>query len=519
MRLRRTLAAVGILVVIVTVAAVVLRAGTGPAAASTDPGGGEVAGGGIASGSINGTVTEEGTGTPLAGICVDANDISFEFFSFGTTDASGAYSVGGLGSGDYEVQFSDCSESPTYVTEWYNDRPDFYSADLVAVTDGSKTSGIDAQLATGGSINGTVTEEGTGTPLADICVNAVDSSFSFFGFGETDASGAYSVGGLGSGDYEVEFFDCGESVTYIMEFYNDRADFNSADLVAVTIGSKTSGIDAALAVGGSINGTVTDEATGTPLADICVSAQDPLFSSFGFGETDESGAYSVGGLGSGDYEVEFFDCGETVTYIMEFYNDRADFNSADLVAVVAGSKTSGIDAALAAGGSINGTVTEDGTGTPLADICVETVDSSFSFFGFALTDALGGYSVGGLAAGDYTVNFYDCGDTDTYFAEYYDDQVDFGFANLVAVVAGSKTSGIDAGLSGAAVVLIGDANCNENVDSIDATVVLQFVAGLLAGLPCADAADTNGDGDITSVDATLILQFTAGLLDVLGAVG
>ena len=319
MRLHRTPAALGMVVVIVTAAAVVLQAGTGPAAATADPGGGEVAGGGIASGSINGTVTEEGTGTPLAGICVDANDLSFEFFSFGETDASGAYSVGGLGSADYEVRFSDCSESPTYITEWYNDRPDFDSADLVAVTDGSKTSEIDAQLAIGGSINGTVTEEGTGTPLAGICVDVAGPSFAFFGFDVTDASG--------------------------------------------------------------------------------------------------------------------------------------------------------------------------------------------------------GYSVGGLATGDYTVNFYDCGDTDTYFAEYYDDQVDFDLADLVAVVAGSKTSGIDAELSGTVVILIGDANCNENVDSIDATVVLQFVAGLLGGLPCADAADTNGDGDITSVDATLILQFTAGLLDVLGAVG
>ncbi|MCH8994911.1 MAG: hypothetical protein IH959_08095 [Chloroflexi bacterium] len=417
MRLRQTLAVLGILIVIVTVTAVVLWPGTGPAAASTDPGGGEVAGL-IADGSINGTVTEEGTGTPLAGICVNANTLSFEFFSFSTTDALGAYSVGGLGSGDYEVQFSDCRESPTHVAEWYNDQPSFETANLVAVTDGSKTSGIDAQLATGGSINGTVTEEGTGTPLADICVDAVDSSFAFFGFDITDASGAYSVGGLGSGDYEVQFFDCGESPTYITEWYNDQPDAASADLVLVTIGSKTSGIDAQLVIGGSINGTVTAE----------------------------------------------------------------------------------------------------GTGAPLADICVDAIDSSFAFFGFDITDASGAYSIVGLAGGDYTVDFTDCGETVTYLAEFYDDQPDFDSATLVAVVAGIKTSGIDAELAVAAVVLTGDANCNGTVDSIDATIVLQFTAGLLGALACPDGADANGDGDITSVDATLILQFTAGLLDSL-AVG
>ena len=58
----------------------------------------------------------------------------------------------------------------------------------------------------------------------------------------------------------------------------------------------------------------------------------------------------------------------------------------------------------------------------------------------------------------------------------------------------------------------GDANCNGAVDSIDAAVVLQFVAGLLGSLACAEAADANGDGSINSIDAAIILQFVAGLL-------
>ena len=84
--------------------------------------------------------------------------------------------------------------------------------------------------------------------------------------------------------------------------------------------------------------------------------------------------------------------------------------------------------------------------------------------------------------------------------------------------------GIDAGaaylfesLAGPPPVLPGDANCDGSVSSIDAALVLQFVAGLLSALACQDAADANSDGEVTSVDAALILQFVAGLVGSLEA--
>jgi hypothetical protein len=72
--------------------------------------------------------------------------------------------------------------------------------------------------------------------------------------------------------------------------------------------------------------------------------------------------------------------------------------------------------------------------------------------------------------------------------------------------------------------LLGDANCDLTVNSLDATFVLQFDAGFLwpnrsntyidhaPALPCPFNADVRGDGNITSLDAALILQYTAGLL-------
>ena len=65
-------------------------------------------------------------------------------------------------------------------------------------------------------------------------------------------------------------------------------------------------------------------------------------------------------------------------------------------------------------------------------------------------------------------------------------------------------------------VAFGDAGCDGSVDSIDATLILQFDAGLISSVACAAAADVNGDGRVNSIDATLILQFDAALIDTLG---
>ena len=60
--------------------------------------------------------------------------------------------------------------------------------------------------------------------------------------------------------------------------------------------------------------------------------------------------------------------------------------------------------------------------------------------------------------------------------------------------------------------LMGDANCDGRVDSVDAALILQHEAGLIHSLPCPDLADVNQDGRANSLDASLILQYNAGLL-------
>ena len=307
-------------------------------------------------GSISGTVTGPSS-NPLAGICVNAFDSGGNIASLGSTDASGNYTLSGLSGlgltpGDYRLQFSDCSFN-NVLSEYYNDKSTLAAADPISVTAGSDTSGINAQLASAapGSISGTVIGPSS-SPLQNICVSALNSYGNPAGLDITDASGNYTLSGLGltPGDYRIHFLVC-SSNNVLSEYYNDKPSFESADPVAVTGGSVTSGINAQLATGGSISGTVTNSSA-VPLGGICVAAYDP--SNFEYPVTDDitdaSGNYSVDRLTTGDYLLRFSDCGSN-NVLSEYYNDKASLDSADPVAVIGGSVTSGINAQLAPDGT------------------------------------------------------------------------------------------------------------------------------------------------------------------------
>jgi hypothetical protein len=61
----------------------------------------------------------------------------------------------------------------------------------------------------------------------------------------------------------------------------------------------------------------------------------------------------------------------------------------------------------------------------------------------------------------------------------------------------------------------GDVNDDGQVNSVDASLILQLKAGLISSLVNEESGDVNGDGNLTSVDAALILQLDAGLISSL----
>ena len=430
-------------------------------------------------GSISGTVTDEASGDPIEGISVEAQDDGGGYAGSAQTDATGKYTITGLGTADYIIRFDDYGSPREYLQEYYDDKQGFRSADPVSVTSGSDTQNIDAALTKGGSISGTVTDEASGDPIAGICVNVSNDDFGFYGSDRTDSNGDYKITGLRSGDYTVYFYDC-TADEYLSEYYDDRS--YPGDSVEVTAGSEIQNIDAALTKPGSISGTVTDEASGDPIAGICVQAEG---ASYGYDTTDSNGNYTITGLRPGDHTVYFYDCdGFPEDYLSEYYDDER-FN-ADPVSVTSGSETQNIDAALTALGSISGTVTDETSGDPLADICVSAQTPDFGFYGSDRTDSDGNYKITGLRSGDYRVQFYDCDGPRTYVTEYYDDKESFDAADEVAVTEGSETQNIDAALT--------------KGGSISGTVTDEASGDPIAGICVSAQGGSYGGSDTTDSD-------------------
>lgn len=102
-------------------------------------------------GRIAGTVTDASTHAGVGEIIVCAFESISEEGVCAFTAPGGQYTIAGLPSGSYEVVFAPNFEEEelpgTYITQFYNDKPTFATADLVSVTaPGGTTPGIDAAL-------------------------------------------------------------------------------------------------------------------------------------------------------------------------------------------------------------------------------------------------------------------------------------------------------------------------------------------------------------------------------------
>jgi len=190
------------------------------------------------------------------------------------TDADGNYRIGGLTTGTYRMGFADWSG--VYVAEAYDNAADLYNGKDIDMAAGETVTGIDASLAVAGMISGMVTGPDGGAPLKGIRVTAYRRNESgpyweLVARGiETDAAGAYTIGGLAVGSYRVEFSD--DNGDYMAEVYDDAVDLDSGADVVVTEGETIGGIDASLAIASKISGTVTGPDGTTPLEGIQATA-------------------------------------------------------------------------------------------------------------------------------------------------------------------------------------------------------------------------------------------------------
>lgn len=461
---------------------------------------------------VSGTVVDH-RGEPAVGVEVGVEGDSSSWTS---TGPDGTYRSTPMPDGEYRVSFRDADSATLYWSgAWSWDDASVIS---LQVADGTERGGIDATLPDWAEITGVVTDSG-GDPLADACVVALlAESGSWIQNVSSNPDGSYALTGLPPLELIVRFDDCSEERTGITQFYDGVSSEDDATPLSMAPGATTTGIDAELAEGASLSGTVRDPG-GEPLEGVCVGAVagDPdagvPYDGVAGTSTDEDGTYTMTGLPAGPTRVIFNDCGELGPYLDQWWQGADDLGSATPIELVQGGDVGGIDAQFERAAVLSGTVT-DTSGDALEGICVQVSDTT-QIAGFASTDADGSYRVA-LRGGSYVLQYVDCNEEPAYGGTWFGGSLAPSSATPVAVDTGELVDDLDVQLTeqppatvvgtvtnvrgeplaGVCVVLY-MADDHVMVTPTDADGRYEFAAGsgtyVLGYLGCGGEGDDDGD--------------------------
>jgi hypothetical protein len=401
-------------------------------------------------GQITGTVTNASTGERINGIKVCAFPEHPGAYNCAQTEPDGEYTVPELKPGEYKVEFS--AGGSNYLRQFYDGKPSSSEAQLVTVAAGQTTLGVDAALQEGARITGKVTDASTQEARdgIQVCAISVGTGDSWCG-SSIGLSGGYEIAQIPTGEYKVKFSPPFESgLNYSPQFYNDESSSSQAQVLSITAGSLTPGIDAALKEGGRVKGFVRDASTQAGLEGVQVCAKEGSGEVSVCAKTDWTGEYTLVGLASGEYEIEAFP--GNLGYLPATHPGS--------VSVSAGSTTYEVNMVVAKAGRIAGRVTNAATGAPIQGIqvCVSETTDGTTWDNCATTSSNGEYVLSGFAGGEYRVNF-----------KPY--ELDYLYASVtVSVTAGQTDSGVDAALieGGRMTGRITDAVTGEPVEEAEA---------------------------------------------------
>lgn len=462
------------------------------------------------SGSIAGTITDASSGLPVEG--AEACAYGEGAPSCALSNASGAYKIAALPPGNYKVWFSDSGDG--YLEQYFDGTTEWWNAEQVAVTSGNTTAGIDASLEKAGSISGTVTDAETGEPVEGINVCAERTNGYSYDCETSGADGTYTIGGLHQGSYKVSFRsgwietapDEYEPVSYVRQYYDGEAREIDADLVSVTGGVTTTGIDAAMVPGAEVEGTVSDGTA--PVEDVEVCAyRASSGSEAGCAYTDEEGRYLIIGIPDGNYKLRFSPPYGSL-FAPQYYDGKSSLAAADAVALSAGAKTTGIDATLAEAGKISGTVTKAAGGGAIqgAQVCAYRDEGGSKC---TSTDSEGKYTLVGLLAGEWIVGF--SGGTE-YLSQYYPGAPSSSGATRLTVENGVTDAGVDAQLSPAGQIK-GDVTAADTASALSNVEVCAVKTTAVSYFPEGVCGYTDGEGNYAIgglASGSYDLRFTPG---------
>lgn len=313
---------------------------------------------------------------------------------------------------------------------------------------------VGGSLATMGAANAAVTISGS---TIDAAGNYVDGYIQVYKIYDKDQDGtvepfeydslpsASTQGGafdlaLEDGTYKLRFYPRFDNSELKPEYFRDKADLATADVIQVAGAAQVIPawtIDAVPTVTGKV-ATID----GRPVRDASVRAYAADDSSLlADTTTDSSGAFTIGATEAVKLRFSGYDPVTEKSLATEYYSDKADLATADAVAPGTGVGT----ITLAPGGSISGRVTSD-AGAPL-----QRVKACVGYNTCDYTDANGAYTIEGATTGAHEVSFVD--PIDEYLGEYYNNVALDQYGDpvsaptVVTVGPGQAVTGIDAALT------------------------------------------------------------------------
>jgi len=300
-------------------------------------------------GLLSGRVTSAGTGLPLAAVEMTAfKATTLETAGVAFTSSSGSYSfTGGLPAGPYYIRGG--SGFTDVIPQYYDGVSSIAGATAVDVAAGQETEGIDFALSRRGSISGTVTDRGSGVPVAGALVSIYYPAGTLMRSTMTGSNGEYRFTNL----LEQHWFigAAHPDGRFVPRYYQDAATIDGATPVHVADDTETAGIDLALKRhGGSIRGTVRSSAGALPIAGVTVEAValDGTFRRTAASAGD--GAYLLDDLPSATWRVVAYG---VTGYRRQYYPEADSPLEAGLLVLTGDEHLEGIDFSLLPGSFVD----------------------------------------------------------------------------------------------------------------------------------------------------------------------
>lgn len=272
-------------------------------------------------GFITGKLTDAVTGLPVTRVVVVAlNDTSgYPYIPNASIDSVGQYRLGPLPMGKFKVlAVSGFERNVTYLSEFYNGKRDFASADVVTLS-GTELPNIDFTLDKGATIRGFIDLSAGGgqyhagaDTLAGFPVVAYEAttgkvaSYTFVQF-----AGGYRIEKLLPGAYKVMAMPV--NPPFASTYWGGGNDFSdpAGQTVPLNFGQTADCNIELEQAAGTITGKVLHGISGLPLSQIMVVAYDASGHPVGLGMTDtdlgsdlsltNDGTFSIHGLRTGQY--------------------------------------------------------------------------------------------------------------------------------------------------------------------------------------------------------------------------